>query len=77
LVLHNLFLVIQDEIHWIIITMDVGMKIKISFFFVTYHLLILSVEVVTKDKLLWMVLMRVVKLMMHAIRAGIPRHHIT
>jgi hypothetical protein len=57
--------------------MDVGMKIKISFFFVTCHLSILGVEVVTKDKLLWMVLMRVVKPMMHVIRAGIPRHHIT
>jgi hypothetical protein len=56
--------------------MDVGMKTEITFFFVFYHLLILGVEVVTKEKLLWMVLMRVVKLMMHVIKAGVPQHHI-
>lgn len=41
------------------------------------HFSIVGVDVVTKDKLLWMILMRVVKFMMNVIRVGIPLHHIT
>ncbi len=50
------------------------MKSEISLFFVFYHLLFLGVEVVIKDKLLWIALMRAVKLMMDVIKALIHGH---
>jgi hypothetical protein len=41
---------------------------------VFYHLLFLGVEVVIKDKLLWIALMHAVKLMMDVIKALIHGH---
>jgi hypothetical protein len=57
--------------------MLVGEVDLISFSFMIHQLLLLGVEVVIEDKLLWMKLICAVKFMMNVTKVGIHRHRIT